>query len=230
MLDKNIYEKLQEARCLLQYEDIKKSGNNSFANYKYFELSDFLPFINDINKKVGLFCQVSFESSDHVKLMIINTQKPEEIISFYSKNVAATIKGAQQIQNLGAEQTYQRRYLYNMAYEIVEGDSIDAGKPNNTSKTNVYKLSSNDLKKLKIHLQTMDTIEEVEESYQSLRKRANGAYIEIFIENVFKDAKDLIIKANKKNKESNVFSNDENKLDDSEVEETIEEQFKNEGE
>ena len=36
------------------------------------------------------------------------------------------MKGAHAIQNLGAVETYQRRYLYLAAFEIVENDGLDA--------------------------------------------------------------------------------------------------------
>ena len=39
----NIYQKLLNARLVLQDTELKKSGNNKFAGYKYFELGDFLP-------------------------------------------------------------------------------------------------------------------------------------------------------------------------------------------
>ena len=41
----------------------------------------------------------------------------------------ANLKGTHPIQNLGAVETYQRRYLYMAALEIVEHDAIDASKP-----------------------------------------------------------------------------------------------------
>lgn len=34
----NIYQKLLAARLQLQNTELKKSGNNKFAGYKYFEL------------------------------------------------------------------------------------------------------------------------------------------------------------------------------------------------
>jgi hypothetical protein len=41
----------------------------------------------------------------------------------------AELKGAHPIQNLGAVETYQRRYLWMTAMEIVEHDILDASKP-----------------------------------------------------------------------------------------------------
>ena len=39
---------------------------------------------------------------------------------------SAQLKGVHEIQNLGAVETYQRRYLYMVAFEIVEADVLDA--------------------------------------------------------------------------------------------------------
>ena len=37
----NVYSKLQTARVRLQESNLKKSGENKFAGFKYFELGDF---------------------------------------------------------------------------------------------------------------------------------------------------------------------------------------------
>ena len=44
----NLFQKLQEARVRLQDLNVKKSGQNSFAKYSYYELGDILPAINNI--------------------------------------------------------------------------------------------------------------------------------------------------------------------------------------
>jgi hypothetical protein len=41
----------------------------------------------------------------------------------------ANLKGAHPIQNLGAVLSYQRRYLWMAALEIVEGDAVDSAPP-----------------------------------------------------------------------------------------------------
>ncbi|MGA7905280.1 MAG: hypothetical protein WBV90_10380 [Terrimicrobiaceae bacterium] len=45
--------KLQEARAILHGTKLVKSGENKFANYKYFELADFLPATLNAFTKVG---------------------------------------------------------------------------------------------------------------------------------------------------------------------------------
>lgn len=121
----NIYEKLQAMRVALQGMNIKKSGENKFAGYKYYELGDFLPPINQLMKEHNV-CSIVSYGIEAATLTLINTEKPEETISFYSPMAEATLKGAHPIQNLGAVETYQRRYLYMTAFEIVEADALDA--------------------------------------------------------------------------------------------------------
>ena len=120
----NIYEKLQTARCELQDLKIKKSGKNAFAKYEYYELSDFLPTINNLMLKNGLCSQVSFLDETAI-LRIIDSEKPEDSIDFHSPMSTADLKGCHAVQNLGAVETYQRRYLYMLAFEIVEQDVLD---------------------------------------------------------------------------------------------------------
>jgi hypothetical protein len=47
-------------------------------------------------------------------------------ITITSPMSSAALKGCHDVQNLGAVQTYQRRYLWQSALEIVEHDALDA--------------------------------------------------------------------------------------------------------
>lgn len=125
----NVYEKLNECRLKLQAQNLKKTGKNSYSSYDYFELQDFLPKVNELFKESGLCGIVSF-NTETAELMIVNTEKPEEKILITSPMAEANLKGCHAIQNLGAVQTYQRRYLYMAALEIVEHDALDATQGN----------------------------------------------------------------------------------------------------
>ena len=116
-----IYEKLAEARTLL---NVKKSGRNNFAKYGYFELADFLPEINLLAKELGFVCLVSFDAEKAT--MTIKDATGEGEIIFTSPMSTAELKGCHAVQNLGAVQTYLRRYLYQTAFEIVEAEQLDA--------------------------------------------------------------------------------------------------------
>jgi hypothetical protein len=119
----SVYKKLQDARILLQNTELKKSGHNKFANYKYFELGDFLPAIQKICDKVGLCGVVSF-NHDMAFLQIIDTEDGNSIM-FTSPMSSAALKGCHDVQNLGAVQTYLRRYLWVNCFEIVEHDALE---------------------------------------------------------------------------------------------------------
>jgi hypothetical protein len=119
-----VYHKLQTARIKLQQTQLKKSGHNKFAGYQYFELGDFLPTINQIFHELGLCSTVSF-TEDYAELRIIDIDTGG-VISFTSPMAEAQLKGCHPVQNLGATQTYLRRYLYVLALEIVEHDALDA--------------------------------------------------------------------------------------------------------
>lgn len=119
-----VYQKLQTARIKLQQTQLKKSGHNKFAGYQYFELGDFLPTINQIFHELGLCSTVSF-TADNAVLRIIDTDTGGAI-TFTSPMAEAQLKGCHPVQNLGATQTYLRRYLYVLALEIVEHDALDA--------------------------------------------------------------------------------------------------------
>ena len=124
----NIYQRLLNARLELQSSDLKKTGNNKFAGYKYFELGDFLPAVQKIFNSQGLLGVVSYGRED-ASLTIINIDNPEERIVIGTPMSSAALKGAHEIQNLGAVQTYLRRYLWVTAMEIVEHDALDSSEP-----------------------------------------------------------------------------------------------------
>lgn len=124
----SIYAKLAQARVKLQKENLKKTGNN--RSFKYFELKDFLPRVNEIFEELKM-CAVVRYSSELATLTIYDCEK-DESIEFTSPMVQKALPSGTEIQNLGAIQTYQRRYLYLTALEIVEDDLVDSIPPEKT--------------------------------------------------------------------------------------------------
>jgi hypothetical protein len=122
-----VHKKLMDARIQLQAAPLKKSGHNKFAGYQYFELGDFLPTINQIFARVGLCGVVSFDK-ELATLTITDTEDNSEI-KLTSPMADANLKGCHPIQNLGAVETYTRRYLWVSAMEIVEHDALDSSAP-----------------------------------------------------------------------------------------------------
>lgn len=121
----NIYKKVSQARVKLQSLQLKKSGENKYAGFKYYELADFIPQVNSLFDELGLFA--AFNIKDELAtLTIVDIEKPESAIQFTSPIADAQIKGTTPVQSLGGVHTYLKRYLYVNALEIVESDSLDA--------------------------------------------------------------------------------------------------------
>lgn len=128
----SVHKKLMEARIKLASCKLEKTGENKFAGYKYFELGDFLPTAQGIFAELGLCGVVSF-TKEVATLTITDTDGGGEIL-IASPMGSAALKGCHEVQNIGAVETYQRRYLWVSAFEIVEHDALDAttgkaGKP-----------------------------------------------------------------------------------------------------
>ena len=136
---KNVYQKLLEARVLFMEEDVKKSGKNMKMSYKYFELQDIVPVATPIFQKVGLLPVTTF-TDDMALMTIIDVDNPVDCINFTSpmREIAPIVSNStggevtNAIQRLGSVETYQRRYLYMIALDIVESDSIEPMTGNNT--------------------------------------------------------------------------------------------------
>ena len=120
----SIFEKLNQARLEFQNMGVKKSGKNSYAGYTYYELSDIIPAINKLADKLKFCCVINF-TNDLAKLDFCDLEKDERI-TFTSPMSSASLKGGQEVQNLGAVETYIKRYLYKNCFEIVEGDALDS--------------------------------------------------------------------------------------------------------
>lgn len=123
----NVHNKLNAARIKLQNTKLNKSGHNKFAGYTYFELGDFMPAVNAIFAELGL-CGVVSYGADLATLTITDVDN-EACILITSPMAEANLKGCHPIQNLGAVETYTRRYLWVTAMEIVEHDALDSSQP-----------------------------------------------------------------------------------------------------
>lgn len=119
-----VYSSLQKCRVELQKKNLKKSGHNKFAGYTYYELADVLPTINQLMLENDLCSFVNF--SNEIATLTIVSIEDDSTITFTSPMSSASLKGCHDVQNLGAVQTYIRRYLYTNAFEIVESDALDS--------------------------------------------------------------------------------------------------------
>lgn len=121
----NIFEKIQRMKLELLNANLKKTGENKYAGFKYYELADITPTIIKLCNKYGIFSQTTF-NNDFATLRLCSYEKPEEEVIYTSPMRELTLKGTNEIQNLGGVETYQRRYLWLMALDIIENDTFDS--------------------------------------------------------------------------------------------------------
>lgn len=133
MEDFKVYAKLQKCRVELQNMELKKSGHNKFAGYRYFELGDFLPAVNTLFDIYGLAYSLQFDRE--MATMFIVDVDTGNSIKFTCPMEQAILKGCMPVQNLGASITYITRYLLVMALAICEHDAVDASEPLKDKKT-----------------------------------------------------------------------------------------------
>lgn len=118
-----IHKKLMQARLELYQQDLKKTGENTYAGYMYFELEDFLQPAQEILANLGLCGLVSF-TAEVATLTLVDMDGSDTIV-FTSPMGSAQLKGCHEVQNIGAVESYQRRYLWMTALEIVESSALD---------------------------------------------------------------------------------------------------------
>ena len=136
--EKNLNESIIKIRVELQNAKLKKSGKNKFAGFDYFELADFLPKLNELMLSEGLNDRFYIKDD----LATLEIQKGGEINTYTMPFVmfetptnrredkttgeVYEVKTMQDIQYLGALNTYYKRYLYLNAFGITDGEIIDS--------------------------------------------------------------------------------------------------------
>jgi hypothetical protein len=145
MKEKNLNESIIEIRCELQAKNLKKSGKNKFAGFDYFELSDFLPTLNELMKKYKVNDIFTIKDGIASLTLILGEEKQEYTMPFVIFDTPLAFKkdkngnyvkdkngdyiqvpSMQDIQYLGALNTYYKRYLYLNAFGITDGEIIDS--------------------------------------------------------------------------------------------------------
>src|SRR5690606_1239938 len=115
--------KLNEARARFHKLGLKKTGRNEYAGYDYFELGDFLVPALAIFYELKLSGVISF-GLELATMTITDLEDGSQTV-ITSPMSTAKLKACHEVQNLGAVETYLRRYLWVDALEIVEHDALN---------------------------------------------------------------------------------------------------------
>lgn len=123
--NRNLFEKIAEARVLLGQANIEKSGWNPHAKFKYFQLDDFMPTARKICKEQR-FLPVETFTDTKAMLTVYDMDSPEQTVVFECPSDKPNIPGTNPTQVIGGMITYLRRYLWMLLFEITESDEFDA--------------------------------------------------------------------------------------------------------
>lgn len=148
---KSVFQRLADVKKELSKMEIKKSGNNKYAGFRYHELSDFLPFISELNAKHGIDDNITFDKENNIaSITVINTEDVADRKTITVPYVEAEMLGkggakssVDAVQRLGSTITYLRRYLYMTMYNITEQDALDATVQKNDDSGNTKTESFN---------------------------------------------------------------------------------------
>ena len=145
----NLNEAIINIRVELQNSKIKQSGRNKFAGFTYFELSDFLPKLNELMLKYKVNDCISINKEYAELNLNFEDEKQTYSIPFTVYETPKNKQGGdsmQHIQYLGALNTYYKRYLYLNAFGITDGEVVDAINNNDINQKPIEKqYSVNDI-------------------------------------------------------------------------------------
>lgn len=125
----NIYQKINALRMEILKAPLKKTGWNDFQKFPYFELKDFLPTVLAKCDELGLTGQDRVYEGMAI-LTFTNSEDPTDEKVEFSVPFVMSNTSKNKVQDLGATITYIRRYLWQVALELVENDIVDAQDQN----------------------------------------------------------------------------------------------------
>lgn len=134
---KNLNDSIISIRVSLQNLKLKKSGKNKFAGFEYYELADFLPALNELMQKENINDQFTIENDMAILILRKGEESQEYKMPFKIFDTPLNKDGKpsmQDIQYLGALNTYYKRYLYLNAFGITDGEIIDSMDTNDLKK------------------------------------------------------------------------------------------------
>ncbi|RAP49170.1 MAG: hypothetical protein BZ138_08170 [Methanosphaera sp. rholeuAM270] len=121
--------KINQGREMFSELNVKKSGQNKFHHFKYYELDDLIPANRAICKELNLFTRLNRENEGLTQMEIwdLDQDDEQEPVVFYAPSCEVTNGDVTQgQQQKGSVQKYSWRYLLLQLWEISEADSIDA--------------------------------------------------------------------------------------------------------
>lgn len=127
--EKNIYEKIMEARLQFLESNPQKSGRNEFQKFSYYELDDIVPTATRICNELKIYTEIDMGANlfGYATLTAINIENTDEQVYFRIKMPEINNSNLNNaLQDTGRTETYLRRYLYLLFLDIAQNDEVDA--------------------------------------------------------------------------------------------------------
>lgn len=127
--EKNIYQRLMQARLDFAKKNIEPSGYNAHLNFDYLELKDIVPVANKVFADNKIMLITSFMDVCCVGKVYDLLGKEEPIV--FTIPLPDPVKDAERMKlnvaaMTGSYVTYLRRYMLMLVLDIVIADEIDA--------------------------------------------------------------------------------------------------------
>ena len=125
-----LYKNLQEAREQFKECGIKKTGQNNFQNYSYFELNEIVDLAITILKKNNLSTKTGFGKKPYY-MELIDTEtgygeKFESDVPDWTYNdIGKDSTHNKMLQGVGKKESYLRRYLYMQILDVHDTDAVE---------------------------------------------------------------------------------------------------------
>ncbi len=208
----NIMQKIQKVKRMIIEKGVGQSGNNTFSHYKYSELSDISPMINTFCEEVGLYPEFKYDHKNkEMRLYIFDCDNMMNSRSWETNVVVSPLKGCNEMQSIGGAQTYARRYLYYLAFDIVVCDPLDSGMVDEKELEASKPVTINQIREIETLAKSTNTTKKSLLAYYKVNdlKELNNRDAESCIDNLIKKKVDLEkkeyerIKAEKEAKKNN---------------------------
>ena len=122
---KNLLNKVAQIRSKVVDFNLKKSGKNKHSGFQYYELSDFLPTVVKLEEELKLVSIFDNLNDDEATLTVYDLESDDKLV-LKTKIADVVVTGMIDIQRLGSQHTYIKRYLYYNYLNLTENDTVDS--------------------------------------------------------------------------------------------------------
>lgn len=142
----SIYKRLNQINCNLLQKNIPKTGYNKHKNFKYYELEDMIPHATMECNQANIALVFPFCEGVAI-LKLVDIDDPSKYITYRLKIPELVVPEKNPnnkiIQDYGADITYLKRYLLQLAFPCFsDKDFIDMGIDDASSAKNTNESSA----------------------------------------------------------------------------------------